>query len=313
MKHCGTPEAEKALKLRMSGTAGGLRLAACMVVVMLVAPAGKAENSVIRKPPDTGFVTLRSLSYSEAREIVAPFLSEKGRLGFAQSRNLLIIHDYPENIEAVRRILKKVDTAPVNIRIDVAFDQSRRNSSADADVRIGGVTVRRRGGRTRIGAAGVLSAGAEERRSRTLTRQFVLTLNGHAARIWVGKEVADPVWVREYGYRHGWWRQELAKRRLGASLEVRPRVLPDGNIEIQVYPRLSARGPEPLSVDVKELTTTVVVRDGQTVRLGGLDQRKRDVYTRLFGIGRVFDGNRLTITLTPHLVRTKRPVPATKN
>ncbi len=289
-------------------------LPACLLL-MWALPAARAENIVIRKPPDTGFVTLQSLSYDEARQIAAPFLSKQGRLGFAQSRNLLIIHDFPENIEAIRKVLKKVDAAPVNIRIDVAFDQTRESSGAGAGLDIRGLTVRRRGGRTEVGGSAVLSAGAGQRRSRSFTNQFILTLNGHAASIWVGKEVADPVWVREYGSRHGWWREELGlvKRRLGASLEVRPRLLSGDNIEIQVYPRLSARGPEPFSVDVKELMTKVVARDGQTVRLGGLDQRKRDAYMRLFGIGHVFDGSRLTITLTPHIVRTKRTVPATEN
>ena len=270
-------------------------------------PTACAENIVIRKPPDTGFVYLQSLSYDEARAIAAPFLSKEGRLGYLPSKKLLIIHDFGENIDAVRGVLKKIDTAPVNVRIDVVFDQAGEHSGASVGLNVNKVTVRRSGGRTRVKGVGNFSIGAGQRRTREVTHQFILTISGHAASLWVGREVADLVWIREYGTRHGWWREELqlVNRRLGASLEVRPRVLPDGRIEVSVYPRLTSRGRDPLSIDIKEAASRVIVNDGQTVRLGGLDRHKRETYKRLFGIGRVFDGTRLTVTLTPHILHAK--------
>jgi len=285
-----------------------LRAAAVVATLTVCAPRRSiAENIVIRKPPDIGFVYLRSLSFEEAREIAEPFLSEKGRLGFLASRNLLIIHDYDENIEAVRKAIARIDTDPVNIRITVTFDEARGQSGAAAGVRDAHVTVTHRDGDIRVTGSGVVVLGARDRRIRDVTTQSILTANGRAASIWVGETVADPVWVRKYGLLHGWWEQEIVTRHLGASLWARPRLLPDGTIEIEVWPRITARGRRRLSVDVKEVATRVVTRDGQPVRIGGVDRSRRETYRRLFGIGRVFNGRDLSITLTPQVVRLRTP------
>lgn len=89
----------------------------------------------------------------------------------------------------------------------------------------------------------------------------------------------------------------------GASLYVKPQVLPNDLVKIDVYPRTTAREGEHLSVDVKEVSTRVVALGGQTMLIGGLNQSTRQVYRGLFGTDNVFNGNALTISLMPSMGR----------
>ena len=253
----------------------------------------------IKRPVETGFANLQGLTFEEAKEVVQPLLSPDGKLGYVASRGLLIIYDYPERIQAVKEALKGIDRAAVNIRVDVTFDER----GVDVDVR--GVGVRTGDGHTRVGGNVGVTAVDTRRDAVAVTTQFVVTREGRPAQIWVGETVADPVWVFRYGARHGWWHQEVVWQQLGASLWVLPRLMGDGNVEVSVYPRVTMRGAESNSVVVRELTTTVVAADGEPVSLGGLDKERQEVYRYLLGIGKLFDGNRLAITLTSRV--QKRP------
>lgn len=270
--------------------------------------AATAPAAEVAEPPvDTGFHALRSLSFEEAREIAEPFLSPEGKLGYASSRGLLIIHDHPANIATVRKLLQEVDTAPVNIRVEVSFAESGEARTGAVGIDTGGVVVVHDGDGTHVQGSAVGVVRQTHVRGQESSSQFVLAGNNRPARIWVGSEVADPVWVFEYGCRRGWWRQDYVWRELGASLWVQPRLLPDGNIELEVYPKVTARGAEPLAVDVKELATRVVVAEGQAVSLGGLDEAKSAVYRKLLGVGKVFSGRNLAVTLRASVMRLPEP------
>ncbi|MBT3379000.1 MAG: hypothetical protein HN742_22090 [Lentisphaerae bacterium] len=308
-----------------------------LTILLLTVGALLTTAVEIKRPIDVGFAPLQGMSYAEAREICEPFLSRDGKLGYARSRNMLIIHDFPEKIARIKKILLAVEVEPVNVRIDVTFDDvSERTASAfDVEPRVrvtrGNGTIRVDGaprpgrrtgnrvpvetsriviggnvhdrGHTRVDGRVDIRLGAGSETTQEYTNQFVMAGNGKPARIWVGETVHDTVWIFDYGVRHGWWRPELVQRELGASLYVKPRVLPNDHVEIEVYPRVTMRGEEHMSVDVKEVSTQVIVRSGQTVQIGGLGRNTRQVYRRLFGISKVFNGSNLAISLTPTIIR----------
>jgi hypothetical protein len=303
-----------------TGTCGTLppcpiRLGAVTLIAFLaLAWAGlphSADAVEITRPMETDFVTLRAMSFEEARELLTPFLSENGRLGFAKTRRLLVIHDFPENIRTIRTILEKTDSDPVNIRIDIAFDSTEQTQYGGVDVNVDGVHVEHRDGHTTVRGNVTGRAGMGRSESNEFTNQFVMAGNGREARIWVGETVVDPIWVRQYGLRHGWWEKQFVETDLGASLWVRPTLLPDGTVDCEVYPKITARGEDGRrSIAVQELSTRVVAADGQTVSIGGLDRSRQEAYAKLFGIGRVFNGSSLAITLTPTVVRPPKPAAA---
>ena len=272
------------------------------VVFLLLLPALSAGE--VKVPVETDFYRLKSLSFEEARAAAQPFLSPDGKLGYAAARNVLIIADHQKNIDRIKTVLKESDGTPANIRVEITFDNESGQGRLQAGVESGEVRVTRDpANRARI-VNGRIAAGATAGTSREagLTRQFVLAGNNRPARIWVGETTADPAWVSDYGVAHGWWRQELAWKDLGASLWVRPRVLSNGLIELEVYPRLTAPGHEDQSVDIRELSAKVIVGEGRQVPLGGLGEEQCQFYRQLFGPGRIFTGNRLAITLSASIM-----------
>ncbi len=273
------------------------------ILSIAAAPANAVE---IKRPLDIGFYRLKSLSFVDAKAVASPFMSPRGKLTYAKGQRLLVIHDFPEKIQAVKKILAEVDTEPVNIRVDVRFEERRTREREGLGIDRGGIRVGRRRGRTRIDGSIRISGGNARSTSTLTSTQFVLTRNGAPARIWVGEKVADPVWIFEYGHGRGWWRRDWEWQELGASLWVRPLLLSSGQIQIELHPKLSFRGERNLAVDVREMATMVMASDGQEVRLAGLDQKKRDFYRHLLGRSRVFDGQELSIALTPHVQKPRR-------
>ncbi|MFA4943929.1 MAG: hypothetical protein WC789_04430 [Lentisphaeria bacterium] len=284
-----------------------LGLAALLGRVMA---AGPGEGTAPFLPPDpieTGFYAIQGMAPEEARMVAEPLLSPQGKLGYLPSRNLLIIHDVKPRIEAIKKALAGADLPPMNIRIEVASLESggrgeRGLGVDDLQLRVAP------GGKVR-GSARL--QGRDTRRTTAASgRQFITTVNGRPAQIWVGQSVPEPQWVFEYGCGRGWWRQDWVWQELGASLWVRPRVLGGNLVEVELYPRITFRGDRPRSIDVRELATTVVAAAGQPVPLGGLDESRREAYSRILGRGSVFNGSSFNLTLTVHLLPLPPPPPA---
>ena len=247
---------------------------------------------------------LQTVAFAEIEDMIRAVCSPAGRLHFIESRNMVVVYDKPGAVRQVELLLRELDRAPVNIRISVSFDESFEAGESGIGLTQGGLVVtRERGGGTRVEGGGTVAATDRQSRGRSGTTQFLMVRENRPARIWVGKTVAQPVWTFEYGWRRGWWRQETDYRNIGASLWMHPRRVGDNKIRVEVYPVLTMEGPAPRTVEARELSTEVIVADGGTIKLGGLDEEKQEVYRQLFGVGQVFDGKRLTIRLQAEIVR----------
>lgn len=116
-------------------------------------------------------------------------------------------------------------------------------------------------------------------------------------------------------------------RNVGVQLVVTPRVSPDGTVVMRVTPEISAPSTTQVTIspgitatafDTQNIDTTVIARDGETVALGGLIQRrseKNENKIPFFGdlpwIGAAFryrtmskKKTELLVIMTPHIVRT---------
>lgn len=266
-------------------------------------PRSAASEDMKEVDKELRLVPLNTVDFKDVQDFVGPMISPSGAFLFIASRNAVLIYDSPRVIQHVEEVVAMLDKPPVNIRIAVSFDDNFEKSESGIGLANGSVVItRERGGRievpgdvTIIGSAGTRSGSSE-------TTQFLLTREDHPAKIWAGESVARPVWTFEYGIRRGWWRREIEYRDIGASLWIHPRVIGDNQISVEVYPRITVEGRNPLSINARELATRVVVADGGTVQIGGLDEEQREVYRRLFGIGQVFNGRRLTISLNAEIV-----------
>lgn len=275
------------------------------------APTPTPDTSSPKTPPraDTvnqsqaKLIPLKTATFEEVEPVLSPLLSSTGRLAHTTVRNAIMVYDNPANIRMIEETMAQFDPTPENIRVWVEFDEDTTSRGVSADASTPGIVIRRkRGGETRVEGEVRITGGTHMSRSDSNTRQFLMTTNNRPATLWVGKTVANPVWVFEYGFGRGWWSNDIIYNNIGASLRIRPRIVGNNNIAIEVYPRITMEGPNPLSVKAKELSTQVTVANGGTIQLGGMDQEKREAYLRLFGVGRLFTGRRLNITLGADIV-----------
>ncbi|MFW6152681.1 MAG: secretin N-terminal domain-containing protein [Verrucomicrobiota bacterium] len=248
-------------------------------------------------------LALKSLAFKEAEKALEPLLSENGLLVPLETDNAVMVYDIPARIKLIKQLLNEIDRDPVNIRITVSFDATGTKERSGLGLEKGETDVRISPRGTDLRGKFSLRAEKSAASGTSRSSQFILTRNNNPARIWVGKQVAHQVWTYKYGIRHGWWSSDIVYRDIGASLWALPRMVGDGKIVVQVYPRLTLEGPKALTVEAKELATEVVVADGGTARIGGLDKETRNAYRYLFGVGRVFNGSTLSITLGADIMR----------
>lgn len=95
---------------------------------------------------------------------------------------------------------------------------------------------------------------------------------------------------------------ELVKA--GASITVVPMVLSGDWIRVEITPRLSYYDRGRKTLKLQELATTVMVRSGQSIVIGGLDTQENTVGWFLFGGSRDNTTASRIIVLTPRIIDT---------
>jgi hypothetical protein len=172
-----------------------------------------------------------------------------------------------------------------------------------ARVRVSGGNRLSSGG-VRLGLAGgdfAAGVSACARSAATLHRSSaeIAVLSGYRGYLWVGRSLLVP----ELRLVAGSGRAVVLRRaRLGAALEVRPRFLPGGDIELELAPFFSELDSGSRHL-VESMRTRVIVRPGQILVLGASsDSRRGSVSSALFNCGRAGGRSRTLIT-----VRAGRP------
>lgn len=189
-----------------------------------------------------------------------------------------------------------------NVRIVVTgtSERSDRRQGIEASGagRVGGVRIG--GGRFPPESGVVVRGGASRSRSRGETRQELLVMSGGRAEIAVAEEVPYQDWFAAWGQDHGLWQGVIGWKDVGARLVVQPVILGEGTLRVRLTPEFSYwLDRRTLTTEVSELTTDVVVRDGQEIDLGGVTTRDRQFLERfLAGFDEVGGTRRLHITLT---------------
>jgi hypothetical protein len=202
-------------------------------------------------------------------------------------------------------------SSPNNVAITVqklGADQSSFAQAGlafrDADergvIQGGGPLIQKNGLRVGRGGpklGGVLQVGGGGVRSTTNEQMFIVCASGTEGSIQVGADT----FVQALGYWTVDGYQVLIERAfVGRSLVVRPTILPNGMVQVTLWPRFTTRGPRG-AIDLTQLAATVVVRDGQPIVLGGLNSGREDIGAVLFGVGRETRTSTMTLILTPKI------------
>lgn len=267
----------------------------------------------------------------------AATVSERGRVMVDARTNSLIVTDTAANLAELREMIGKLDVPVQQVQIEARIVNANSNFSEELGIRLGGGALTADGeqgddlivdlgvdgdsaSRFAFGIADAgyrldveLSALAADGRAEIVARPKVITADKRPAIIESGVEIPYQQATKSGA-------TSIAFKDAVLQLEVTPQITPDASIVMDLTVKQDTVGriyhgvP---SVNTTRIETQVLVRDGQTVVLGGIFQTDRHhatVRTPLFGelpvVGRLFrrtlerdDKQELFIFITPSIVR----------
>ena len=170
-----------------------------------------------------------------------------------------------------------------------------------------------------------LHASENRSRVRTLSAPSVLVSDNQTAQFTVGAEIPVPVSSSASGVQAPGggtlFAQTIQRRETGVIMQVTPLINDSGNVTLEISQEVSqagALGPLGPVIGQSAVTSTVVIRDGQTIVLGGFIRESNDlVRNRIPLLGRIpvlgglfgststtKNRTELVILITPHVIRS---------
>ena len=171
----------------------------------------------------------------------------------------------------------------------------------------------------------VFAAMKSQGRFQLLSNPSITVANNEDARIQVGQTIRVPDSLATFDT--GAQTSSVTSQEIGTILEVRPSINPDGFVRLQIRPELSRLEKEELKISStfsspiiakRTATTTVTVKDGETIVIGGLIQEfleKTSKKVPFFGdipiLGLLFrseveftERREVLIVITPHVIQS---------
>ncbi|MFP4104932.1 MAG: secretin N-terminal domain-containing protein [Phycisphaerae bacterium] len=261
--------------------------------------------------------------------------------------NTLLISASPRYFQTIERMMLQLDKAPPQVLIrvllaeialddttDLGLDWNYTTTSGDKTVETGtnfgvNATASSNGGFSMSVTGGDLNlflhALQSQGRLEVLSRPQILAIDNKESRINIGQRVP---FIRESRVTdQGTTLNTIQYEPIGINLTVTPRINDDGFVKMDVAPEISSLSESNVQVsenvnavviNSRSAETTVNVKDGQTIVIGGLittrdedRESKVPVLGDLYLIGNLFRQTRrikerteLLIILTPEIIRT---------
>lgn len=294
----------------------------------------------VGKHTDSGLTQIKTfkIQYSDpvsVEKILTKYLSRYGSLTIIKERKLLVVEDMPANISRIERLLREVDRQPQQILIEAkileitlddtesfGLDWKRVFSEGSGSGEFGGQ------GLGSSGSPGFffsfvhpkvelyLNALKGKGRVRTLSTPKLLALENEEASVIIGDRI---------GYKVTTTINQVTTESIeflesGVILKVKPSVDNNDKVMLNIHPEVSTgtiTSGIP-SQTTTEVTTQLLVPNGQTIFIGGLMKNRQSesrdgvpLLSDIPGVGRLFANseqisiNTETIVLiTPYIVDT---------
>lgn len=279
------------------------------------------------------------LRYLQAEKVPAmlPNVFPATNIKVIKELNALAVTGTQEDIDDLKKYLDSIDQKIPQIVVEAIIVQVNRNSNNNPLMRLGVRAAKGEGGSVLLDTvAGKLSYSSvitlkpefyielenlvAEGVVTVKARPKITTLNGYQAKINVGNVQYYKTTVPVQGGQVGQTTTQYQSINAGISLDVVPWVSSTGEITLDLHPNVSNLGGAstdgPPQVAQRTMDTTVRVKSGQTIIIGGLIQEvKSDAISRvpILGylplIGKFFqkktftmDQNELIIYITPHIL-----------
>lgn len=302
---------------------------------------------------------LSFIEAADAKQLLSKTISAQGDIQINEATNSLVVVDGAQNIEQIKQVLAEIDVAPVQVLIEakIVDMQSKDyenlgttiNATYDPKGASGGGVL----GRSNLAAESMgvvtnmagpstdiagdqisftptfkslsvdiqLDSLIQKNRAQVLASPSIATLNGKEARIIIGERFP----FLETTQTSSGNTQTTRFVDVGTALKVTPMVSPDGWITMKVHPEVSSvsaslsAGPR---ITTREATSTIRVRDNETIIIGGLINKKGDTIKAGVPILRsipilrwlfsrkssTVEDTELIVFITPHIMRASNHV-----
>jgi len=265
----------------------------------------------------TEVIQLKYLTATQAQNITRKMLSNKGDMKINEAANNVIVSDYQENIDKIKKLLNQADLAPKQVLIeakildidskdleaigvawsadytpgkglfdrDTKFSESLKTTtsmgstltstipggqfgsnlfdtpSSDSKpitLALNGVTIKAR-----------IDALVRDNKAHLLASPSIAVINGQEARIIIGERFP----YKETTATSTGTIETTKFVDIGVSLKVSPQINDDGYITLGVHPEVSSlkeARPDGPYITTREADTTVRIKEGETLVIGGL-------------------------------------------
>jgi type II secretory pathway component GspD/PulD (secretin) len=206
--------------------------------------------------------------------------------GTKQNGTRIVLLGAPNEIARARDLLSQLDRPRPQVEIQVAITEINSSVSKEigiqwswtdigiketADTGIGFGKFTKEG----ITVTAALSALLKDGRARILAQPKISVLDSETAEILIGDRILFPKLI---GYNQvGAPLYDKEEERVGIYLQIAPRVAGDGEIVMTLYPQVSlvtgflkTQGGDYPQISTREARTTVSVKGGETLAIGGL-------------------------------------------
>ncbi len=269
--------------------------------IFIVREADVPEIDTITRIYTLNYARVKEESESNIKEIIERMLSEHGKIMVDKRTNSLIIKDIPIQFLQIEKVIARLDTMTPQVMIEAEIIETTMDMARFIGTEWGGLTgeiLTFSGPRRTTGfpfpdrltkdvarevTLGIFSASElrailkfmeREGEARFLARPRILTLNNETATISIMTEesiarieTVDPVTGR---ITHAFERQEV-----GTILNVTPTINEEGFVTMLIEPEVSRTKVSRIDPDTRDpkrrsASAKVMVRDGETVVIGGL-------------------------------------------
>lgn len=316
--------------------------------VIIVRSAKGGKSTVI--------LPLKYVSADTAKDMLAKVISSDGSLEIHKEANALVVTDVANNIAQIKGLLGEMDAPPVQISIeaklvdiqskdlraigvkynveykdtDIFGHRGSTNTTAeevDSSFDLATESSTLSGGQFILNtftikhwvADATIDALVSKQKAHLLASPSITVLNNHEAKIIIGEKVP----YREETQTPVGTTETTRFIDVGTSLSVTPRANDDDYVTMTIHPEVSSvselldDGPR---ITTREADTTVRVRDGETVVIGGLIKNENNgirsripILGSLPVIGFLFSNRNedkiqteLAVFITPHIIRSDR-------
>lgn len=271
---------------------------------------------------------LQYVTVEEMQSLLEPYLSEYGEISVFTEKNIFLIEDTPAFLRRVSELVRQIDKQPTQIMIEAkilevtltdedsyGLDWTKFFNSDGGSGSFGtqGLANANSPGLffsyANDNISAVLDALTSQGRVRTLSSPKLLAIEDQESSVIVGDRRGYSVVTTVNQVTT----ESIEFLESGVILRVTPSVDANGEVMMDIHPEVSTGVIDPLtgipSQTTTEVTTRMIVPDGQTIFVGGLikhriEESKRGVPVigRVPGIGRLFSNRENVQTNTETIV-----------